>query len=88
MAPTLIIMIIMRIGKMLSVGYERVLLLYQPNTYITADVLSTFEQRLGMGDAANPGLGSAVGIFNSVIGFALVIGANAISRQVSETSLW
>lgn len=87
MAPTLIIMIIMRIGKMLSVGYERVLLLYQPNTYITADVLSTFEQRLGI-QTSNYGLGSAIGIFNSVIGFALVIGANSISRQVSETSLW
>lgn len=87
MAPTLIIMIIMRIGKMLSVGYERVLLLYNSNTYITADVLSTFEQRLGI-ETGNFGLGSAVGIFNSVIGFALVIGANAISRQVSKTSLW
>ncbi len=87
MAPTLIIMIIMRIGKMLSVGYERVLLLYHPNTYITADVLSTFEQRLGI-ETSNYGLGSAIGIFNSVIGFALVIGANSISRQVSETSLW
>ncbi len=87
MAPTLIIMIIMRIGKMLSVGYERVLLLYNPNTYMTADVLSTFEQRLGI-QTGNFGLGSAVGIFNSVIGFALVIGANAISRQVSKTSLW
>ncbi|MCM1130883.1 MAG: ABC transporter permease subunit [Roseburia sp.] len=87
MAPTLIIMIIMRIGRMLSVGYERVLLLYQPNTYVTADVLSTFEQRLGI-ETSNYGLGSAIGIFNSVIGFALVIGANSISRQVSETSLW
>lgn len=87
MAPTLIIMIIMRIGRMLSVGYERVLLLYQPNTYITADVLSTFEQRLGI-STGNFGLGSAVGIFNSVIGFLLVISANKISRQVSKTSLW
>lgn len=87
MAPTLIIMIIMRIGRMLSVGYERVLLLYHVHTYSTADVLSTFEQRLGI-ETSNFGLGSAIGIFNSVIGFALVIGANSISRQVSETSLW
>ncbi len=87
MAPTLIIMIIMRIGKMLSVGYERVLLLYSPNVYSTADVLSTFEQRLGI-ESSDFSLGAAVGIFNSVIGFALVIGANAISRQASKTSLW
>ena len=88
MAPTLIIMIIMRIGRMLSVGYERVLLLYHPNTYVTADVLSTLEQRLGIENGGNPGIGSAIGIFNSVIGFALVISANKISRQVSKTSLW
>lgn len=88
MAPTLIIMIIMRIGRMLSVGYERVLLLYHPNTYVTADVLSTLEQRLGISNGGNPGLGSAIGLFNSVIGFALVISANKISRQASKTSLW
>ncbi len=88
MAPTLIIMIIMRIGRMLSVGYERVLLLYHPNTYVTADVLSTLEQRIGIGTGSNQGLGSAIGIFNSVIGFALVISANKISRQISKTSLW
>ena len=87
MAPTLIIMIIMRIGKMLSVGYERVILLYRGNTYVTADVLSTFEQRIGI-ISGNYSLGAASGIFNSVIGFALVIGANTISRQVSKTSLW
>ena len=87
MAPTLIIMIIMRIGKMLSVGYERVILLYNQNTYVTADVLSTFEQRIGL-ISGNYSLGAASGIFNSLIGFALVIGANTISRQVSKTSLW
>lgn len=87
MAPTLIIMIIMRIGKMLSVGYERVILLYNSNTYITADVLSTFEQRIGLINGQYS-IGAASGIFNSLIGFALVIGANTISRQVSKTSLW
>lgn len=87
MAPTLIIMVIMRIGRMLSVGYERVLLLYNTNIYSTADVLSTFEQRVGI-LYKNFGLGAAAGIFNSVIGFALVMGANTISRKVSKTSLW
>ncbi|MFI3252586.1 MAG: ABC transporter permease subunit [bacterium] len=87
MAPTLIIMVIMRIGKMLSVGYERVLLLYSTNVYSTADVLSTFEQRF-MEQSGSYEIGAAAGIFNSVIGFALVIGANTISRKVSQTSLW
>ena len=87
MAPTLIIMVIMRIGKMLSVGYERVILLYNKNTYVTADVLSTYEQRIGLLNGQYS-IGAASGIFNSLIGFALVIGANTISRQVSKTSLW
>ncbi len=87
MAPTLIIMIIMRIGGMLTIGYERVLLLYNANIYVTADVLSTFEQRIGI-LAGNYGIGAAVSLFNSLIAFALVIGANTISRSISETSLW
>ncbi len=88
MAPTLIIMVIMRIGRMLSVGYERVLLLSKTQTYVTAEVLSTFELRIGMSTNGDVSIGSAIGIFNSIIGFALVIGANTISRQVSKTSLW
>ena len=87
MAPTLIIMIIMRIGRMLSIGYERVLLLYNTNIYVSADVLSTFEQRIGI-ISGNYGIGSASSLFNSLIAFALVIGANTISRNISKTSLW
>lgn len=87
MAPTLIIMIIMRIGNMLSVGYERVLLLYNANIYVTADVLSTFEQRIGILNA-NYGVGASVSLFNSMVAFALVIGANSISRNISDTTLW
>ena len=87
MAPTLIIMIIMRIGKLMSVGYERVLLLYNTNIYNVADVLSTFEQRVGI-LTGNYGIGSATSLFNSLIAFALVIGANTISRSISKTSLW
>lgn len=87
MAPTLIIMIILRIGRMLSVGYERIILLYNENTYITADVLSSFVYREGL-LGGNQSIGAAAGMFNALIGFALVMGANFISRQISETSLW
>ncbi|WZL81191.1 ABC transporter permease subunit [Vallitaleaceae bacterium 9-2] len=87
MAPTLIIMIIMRIGQMLTVGYERIILLYNANTYETADVLSSFVFRIGL-QGGNQALGASAGMFNALIGFALVMGANFISRQVSETSLW
>ena len=87
MAPTLIITVILRIGRMLSVGYERVILLYNANTYETADVLSSFVFRVGL-EGGNQALGASAGMFNALIGFALVMGANFISRQVSETSLW
>jgi putative aldouronate transport system permease protein len=87
MAPTLIIMIILRIGRMLSIGYERIILLYNENTYSTADVLSSFVFRIGL-EQGNQALGASAGMFNALIAFALVMGANFISRQVSETSLW
>ncbi|QUI25824.1 sugar ABC transporter permease [Vallitalea pronyensis] len=87
MAPTLVIMIILRIGRMLSVGYERIILLYNANTYETADVLSSFVYRIGL-EGGNQSIGGAADMFNALIGFALVVGANYISRQISETSLW
>lgn len=87
MAPTLIIMLVLRIGRMLSVGYERVILLYNASTYSTADVISTFVYRIGL-EGSYKSLAGAADMFNAVIGFVLVIGANFISRRVSETSLW
>ena len=87
MAPTLIIMIVLRIGRMLSVGFERVILLYNANTYETADVLDTFVFRIGL-ESGNQSMGAAAGMFTSLIGFALVIGANFISREISDSSLW
>ncbi|WP_058485793.1 ABC transporter permease [Defluviitalea phaphyphila] len=87
MAPTLVIMIILRIGRMLSVGYERIILLYNANTYKTGDVLSSFVYRIGL-ENGNQAIGGAADMFNAIIGFTLVVGANYISRQISETSLW
>lgn len=87
MAPTLILMIIIRIGNMLHIGYERIILLYNANTYSTADVLSSFVYRIGLQNG-NQALGASADLFNALIAFALVIGANYISRQVSDTSLW
>ncbi len=87
MAPTLIIMIVLRIGRMLSVGFERVILLYNANTYETADTLATFVLRIGL-EGGNQAVGAAAGMFDSIIGFGLVVGANFISRQISDTSLW
>lgn len=87
MSGTLIVMLIMRIGRMLNVGYERIILLYNANTYETADIINSFVYRMGVVNG-NTSLGTAAGMFNAIIGFALVIGANYIGRKVSNTSLW
>ena len=85
---TLVIMLITRIGSLLSIGYEKVLLLYNPNTYVTADVVSTFAQRYGMGSSSAQGLASAAEMMSNVISMLLVIGANTISRKASDVSLY
>ncbi len=84
---TIVIMLITRIGSLLSIGYEKVLLLYNVNTYVTADVVSTFAQRYGM-EGSQTGLASAAEMMNNVIGMLLVIGANRIARQASNVSLY
>ena len=86
-APTIIIMLILRLGRMMDVGFEKILLLYNPNTYEVADVISTFVYRKGLLEL-NFSYSTAVNLFNSVINFTLLVIVNRISRKVSETSLW
>ena len=86
-APTIIIMLILQIGSMLSVGYEKIILLYNPLIYSTSDVISTYVYRLGF-ESKEWSYTAAVGLFNSVINFILLISANMISRKVNDTSLW
>ena len=89
-APTIIILFLLSLGAMLSVSLELVLLLYNPLTYETADVIDTFVYRrgLGAGGTADYGLGTAVGLFKGVIGMILIVTANRIAKIVGETSLW
>jgi putative aldouronate transport system permease protein len=85
--PTIVVLFILRIGNMLNVGFEKVILLYNPVVYETADVISSFVYRKGLQEFSFS-FSSAVGLFNSVINFILVVSANWISRKVNETSLW
>ena len=87
MLSTIVIMLITRIGSLLNIGYEKVLLLYNPNTYVTADVVSTFAQRYGLA-GAQKGIASAAEMMNNVIGMLLVIGANTVARKASNVSLY
>ncbi|MDF2921442.1 MAG: sugar transporter permease [Paenibacillaceae bacterium] len=85
--PTIVIMLILRMGHMLNVGFEKIILLYNPVTYETADVISSFVYRKGLLEFGWS-FSSAVGLFNSVINLLLLILANQISRKISESSLW
>lgn len=85
--PTIIIMLIIRIGNMLEVSFEMIILLYQPATYETADVVNTFIYRQGI-QGGQYDLAAAAGLFNAVVAFALVMTANTISKRYSRTSLW
>ena len=86
-APTIVITLILRIGSMMSLGYEKIILLYSPITYSTADVISSYTYRVGL-TQMDYSYGAAVGMFNSLLNLVLIIVANAVSRKVNETSLW
>jgi len=85
---TIVIMLITRIGSLLNIGYEKVMLLYNTKTYVTADVISTLAYRTGLGGGAGTGIASAAEMMNNVVGMLLVIGANTIARKASNTSLY
>ena len=83
---TIIVLLILQIGSLLSVGFERVWLLQNPQNLRVSEVLATYIFRMGLQNF-NFGLGTAVGLFNGVIGFMLVLLANKLSKKYSETSL-
>jgi putative aldouronate transport system permease protein len=85
--PTIVIMFLLRVGHMMNVGFEKVFLMYNPLTYETADVISTYVYRKGLLEM-DYSYGAAVGLFNSVINFLLVIFSNKIAKKLTETSLW
>jgi putative aldouronate transport system permease protein len=85
--PTIVLMLIMSVGNIMNVGSEKVLLLYNPTIYETADVISTYVYRRGLLEF-NFSFSTAVNLMNSIINFLMVVGANAISRKISETSLF
>lgn len=86
-APTIIIMFILRIGQVMSLGAEKVILLYNPVVYETADIISSYVYRKGLVES-DYSFSTAVGMFNSLINCALIYISNLISRKFSETSLF
>ncbi len=85
--PTIILLLIMAMGNLLSVGFEKVYLMYSPAVYETADVITTYVYRQGIG-SHNYSYATAVGLFNSVVTFVIVFSANRLSRKLTNTSVW
>lgn len=85
--PTIVTVLLMRVGHLMSIGFEKVFNLYSPATYETADIISTYVYRQGI-LSANYSSAAAIGLFNSVINLILVVMMNRISRKLTETSLW
>jgi putative aldouronate transport system permease protein len=85
--PTMMTLLILNIGTFMAIGFEKVLLLYNPLTYPTADVVSTYLYRVGV-VSSSFSYAAAIGLFESLIGLILVLSANAISRRTVGTGLW
>lgn len=86
-APTIVIMLLMRIGQLMSMGYEKTILLYNPSTYEVADIISSYVYRVGLLEH-DWSYSAAIGLFNSVINLVLIVMANTVSKKLTETSLW
>lgn len=85
--PTIILLLIMSLGNLLNVGFEKVYLLYTPAVYETADVIQTYVYRQGIINQ-NYAYATAVGLFNSVVTFVIVFLSNRLSRKLTDTSVW
>lgn len=85
--PTIVTLFILNVGTFLAVGFEKILLLYNPAIYETADVIPTYLYRVGL-QSGSFSYAAAIGIFESLIALALVVSANYLSRRLVGTGLW
>ena len=86
--PTVVILIIMRVGQIMSVGYEKVLLMQNSLNLSTSEIISTYSYKVGLQTGTDYSYGTAIGLLNSVINLILLVIVNKISKKVTETSLW
>lgn len=85
--PTIVMVLILRVGNLLTKGFEQILVLYNPAVYDSADIIGTYVYRMGIG-RMDFSRSAALGLFNSVVSAILVIGTNAISKKLVKRSLW
>ncbi|MCF0116247.1 MAG: sugar ABC transporter permease [Erysipelotrichaceae bacterium] len=86
-ASTIVVLLILRLGQIMSVGYEKVILMYGPSNYETADVIASYVHRIGIINA-DYSYSTAINLFNSVVNMVVLFTANFISRRVNESSIW
>lgn len=84
---TIVLMLILRIGNVLEAGTEQILTMYNPGVYKTADVIGTYVYRVGLGQM-DYSFSTAVGLFNSVVGFILIVVGNQVSKKLIQKSIW
>lgn len=85
--PTILTLLILNMGRMMSVGYEKIILLYSPSTYETADVISTYVYRTGLLNQQYSYAG-AVGLFNSVVNILILVICNKIGKKLFDVGIW
>lgn len=86
-APAIVILLLLNVGKILEIGFEKVYLLSNPTTYATADIFSTYVYRVGMTNG-NYSYASAIDVFTGIVSLVFIVSANYISRKLSDNSLW
>lgn len=88
--PTIIIMLILRMGDVMSIGFEKIYLMQNSLNLSASEVISTYEYSIGLsgGNATDISYATAIGLFNSVVNLIMVVVANKLARKVSDTSLW
>lgn len=86
-ASTIVLMFILRLGNVLEAGTEQILMMYNPVVYKTGDVIGTYVYRVGLGKM-DYSFSTAVGLFNSVVGFILIITGNTMSKKFVQKGIW
>ena len=85
--PTIVLQLILRVGGIMEAGFGQVFAMYNPTVYESGDIIGTYVYRIGLGKM-DFGMGTAVGLFNSVIAFILVISSNMAAKKMSGKSIW
>ena len=85
--PTMVILLILRAGNIMSVGFEKVYLMQNPLNTPVSEIISTYTYKIGI-ESLQYSYSAAIGLFNTIINFVLLLGVNGLSKKIGETSLF